>query len=72
MSNYALNSCLCFGSKPKKQIGAEENLVSLDGNIHFPANFASQQFLDLMDKRRLAGLRRSSKRSSIKIKPGVN
>ena len=70
MNNFAFNSCLCFGSKPKKQIGVEENMVSLDGNIHFPANFASQQFLDLMDKRRLAGLRRSSKRSFTKQSSG--
>ena len=62
LSNFALNSCLCFGSKPKKQIGMEENLISLDGNTHFPANFASQDFMDAMDKRRLAGLRKNSQK----------
>lgn len=36
ISNFALNSCLCFGNKPKKQIGQEENLVSMDGNVYFP------------------------------------
>ena len=59
LSNFALSGCLCFGSKPKKQIGMEENLISLDGNTFFPANFASQDFMDAMDKRRLTGLKNS-------------
>ncbi len=69
LNNFTFNNCLCFGSKQKKQIGAEENLVTLDGNIHFPANFASQQFLDLMDKRKLMGMRRNSRKSSTKLNP---
>jgi len=59
ISNFALGGCLCFGNKPKKQIGQEENLVSMDGNVYFPQQFTSQAFLDLMDKRRLAGQRNS-------------
>lgn len=41
LSNFAFNSCLCFGSKPKKQSGHDESLISLDGNACFPQNFAS-------------------------------
>ena len=46
MSNFTLNSCLCFGSKPKKQVGVDDNLVSIDGNTHFPDNFCSREFLE--------------------------
>ena len=60
MSNFTLNGCLCFGSKPKTQIGAEQNLFTLDGNTYFPSNFTSQEFMDNMDKRRLAGLKRNN------------
>ena len=66
MSNFGINSCLCFGNKPKKMIGMEENLISLDGNTHFPANFASQDYMDSLDKRRLAGLKNSLKMSKVK------
>lgn len=36
MSNFSLNGCLCFGSKPKTQTGADQNLFTLDGNTFFP------------------------------------
>ena len=55
LSNFAFNGCLCFGSKPKKPVGVDDNLVSLEGNAYFPATFASQEFITLMDKRKLAG-----------------
>ena len=62
MNNFSLSSCMCFGAKPKKSSGAEENLVTLDGNVYFPQNFASQEYLDQLEKRRLTGLRRSSQK----------
>ena len=37
-------------------------MITLDGNVYFPSNFASQEFMDNMDKRRLKGLRRNSKK----------
>ena len=72
MSNFTLNSCLCFGSKPKKQVGVDDNLVTIDGNIHFPDNFCSREFLDQMEKRRLAGLKRSLKTSSRKSRQSLS
>lgn len=71
LSNFALNSCLCFGSKPKKQIGMEDNLISIDGNTYFPANFASQDYMSALDKRRLAGLRRNSQRLKKNLSTGL-
>lgn len=71
VSNFALNGCLCFGSKPKKQVGLDDNLVTLEGNAFFPANFASQEYLDVMDKRRLVGQRRSSRKGSSIKEPSV-
>jgi len=62
LSTFALNACLCFGSKPKKQVGQEDNLLSLDGNTSFPPDFATQAFLDQMDKRRERGRRRSTQK----------
>ena len=35
-------------------------MVSLDGNVFFPPQFASQEHLDQLDKRRLSGIRRRS------------
>ena len=53
-SSFALSSCLCLGGK-KKQVGGdeEEDLMSLEGNVYFPSNFASQDFLDQREQRRL-------------------
>lgn len=67
LSNFALTGCLCFGGKPKKAVGSDENLISLDGNTFWPSSFASQDFLSLMDKRKLAGMRRSSRKGSVKM-----
>ena len=60
LSTFNLNSCFCFGGKPKNKIGQEEHLMTLDGNVFWPTFFASRDFQDLMDKRRLKGQRRTS------------
>ena len=61
LSSFTLNSCLCFGSKPKKAVGPEDSLISLDGNVYFPVEFASQEFNENMEKRRIMGIRKEKK-----------
>ena len=38
-----------------------EDLISLDGNKFFPANFISKDFVDLREKRRQVGVRNSQR-----------
>ena len=47
-------------------MGPEDNLVSLDGNVYFPAEFASSEFTDNMEKRRILGLKKSKKLGKLK------
>jgi hypothetical protein len=60
---FSLRNCLCGGPKHSKKQNQDERHISVDGLNQFPYCFASQPFLDSLDKRRMSGIRRISRTS---------
>lgn len=71
-SSGGLAGCLCLGGKKKQAGGDEDDLMSLDGNVYFPSSYASQDFLDQREQRRLGGSRISNARKLKKVIPVKN